>query len=294
MSRHLLVMAPALAALALAAGCASTRRATHNPPSNASNPASPQLAAPAPQATLNAPPISGGDANEVENLPGLGEENPVVQVSDPLEPVNRGFFYFNDKLYFWLLKPVAQGYRYVAPLGLRQSVGRFFSNVATPVRAGNCLLQAEFTGAGTEMARFAINTTVGLLGFTDPAHVLWHLDRQDRDFGQTLGRYGVGPWIYIDWPVIGPLSARDTVGYVGDTALDPFTYLVPQWGYNIGIKACDTVNTTSMRIGDYENLKHGSIDPYVALRDVYYQYRQHLVNPAEGKDVRPPVPTVSD
>jgi phospholipid-binding lipoprotein MlaA len=233
------------------------------------------------------------------DLPGIGEAPGVVlsaqpiEVSDPLEPVNRAFFHFNDKMYFWVLKPVSKGYGKVVPQPARLCVKNFFSNLTTPVRLVNCALQAEFEGAWVELERFAINTTVGVAGFGDPARHRWGLQKRDEDFGQTLGRYGLGPSIYINWPVLGPSNVRDTVGYVGDIFLDPVFYLVPQFEYSVGIKAYETVNGTSLRGNDYEDFKDAAIDPYVALRDAYYQYRKHLVRNDAEASARPagPLPT---
>ena len=233
---------------------------------------------------------------DVTDLPGIGGAPDVVPlaapiaVSDPLEPLNRAFFHFNDKLYFWVLKPVSRGYSTVVPQPARRGVKNFFSNIATPVRLVNCALQAEFKGAWVETERFAINTTLGVAGLGDPARNWWRIEKRNGDFGQTLGRYGLGPSIYINWPIIGPCCVRDTVGYVGDLFLDPVNYVVPKFEYNAGVKAYDTVNGTSLRVGDYEDFKKAAIDPYVALRDAYYQYRSHLVERGVGKGGRPAGP----
>ena len=252
--------------------------------------------APSPTQTQSAasrPTEVSGDQKGSAELPGIGDAPDVVlsaqpiAVSDPIEPVNRAFFYFNDKLYFWVLEPVSKGYSYVVPQVARRDVKNFFSNIATPIRLVNCALQAEFTGAWVELERFGINTTVGVVGFGDPAKNRWDLVKQNGDFGQTLGRYGLGPSIYINWPIIGPLCARDSVGYVGDLFLDPFTYLVPEFWYNVDIKAYDTVNATSLRPGEYEDFKKAAIDPYIAFRDAYYQYRRHLVENSADPGVKP-------
>lgn len=232
----------------------------------------------------------GDDLPGIGNAPGAALSTQSIVVSDPLEPLNRVFFHFNDKLYFWLLKPIAKGYTVLVPQAGRRGVKNFFSNVATPVRLVNCVLQAEFGGAWVELERFAINTTVGVAGFGDPAKNRWRLEKRTEDLGQTLGRYGLGPSIYIHWPIIGPSNPRDTVGYVGDFFLDPFHYLVPKFWPNVGIKSYDTVNDTSLRVGDYEDFKDASIDPYVSLRDAYYQYRRSQVHDGQGQTVRPAGP----
>ncbi len=268
-----------LAILILAcAGCRSTA-----PGQRQSADASPQ------------PPVAG-ETNKEADLPGIGEAPDVVltatpiAVSDPLEPVNRAFFQFNDKLYFWVLKPVSKGYVKVVPQPARRGVNNFFSNIATPIRLVNSALQAEFRGAWVEIERFAINTTVGVAGFGDPARNWWNLQKRTADLGQTLGRYGLGPSIYINWPIIGPSSVRDTVGYVGDLFLDPVNYLVPKLDYNLGVKSYDTVNGTSLHEGEYEDFKNAAIDPYVALRDAYFQYRRSLVSGNQDNAAGPPSP----
>jgi phospholipid-binding lipoprotein MlaA len=99
---------------------------------------------------------------------------------------------------------------------------------------------------------------------------------QDEDFGQTLGFYGLGPGIFITWPIFGPSSIRGTFGLVGDYFLDPVSYVNPT-RRRIAIKAGDKVNSTSLRIGEYEDLKEAAIDPYVSVRDVYHQYRENKI-----------------
>lgn len=248
--------------------------------------------------SAGAPPPTAvnGEPKEDADLPGIGGTPDVVPtavpiaVSDPLEPVNRAFFVFNDKLYFWVLKPVSWGYVKVMPQPARRGVNNFFSNIATPVRLVNCTLQAEFKGAWVELERFAINTTLGVAGFGDPARNWWSLEKRPADLGQTLGRYGLGSALYIDWPIIGPSCARDTVGYVGDLFLDPVNYLVPNLDYNLGIKSYDVVNGTSLRDGEYEEFKKAAIDPYVSLRDAYYQYRRGFIADRSGKAERPAGP----
>jgi len=217
-----------------------------------------------------------------------GEEEK-VGIADPLEPFNRAMYHFNDKLYFWVLKPVAQGYRKVVPEEARVGVGNFFANITFPIRFVNCLLQANFRGAASELGRFVINTLWGIGGLLDIAsHNDINLSKQDEDFGQTLGVFGLGQGIYINWPILGPSSPRDTLGLAGDFFLHPFYYLAP-WDVSLGIRAYDRVNDTSLSIGDYESLKEAAIDPYVAIRDAYVQYRQKKVKD-RGVQPEPPKP----
>ena len=201
-------------------------------------------------------------------------------VSDPLEPLNRGVFIFNDRLYFWFLKPLAKGYALVLPKAVRECAGNFFFNLKTPVRLVNSALQAKFAGSGKEAARFAVNTTIGVAGLWDPARSWLKLSPSEEDFGQTLGKYGLGEGPYLCWPIIGPANLRDTLGLVGDYFLDPVSYLSMNGenGEALGLKSEETINATSQRLGDYEAFKEASFDPYSAMRDSYTQSRRSKIN----------------
>ena len=217
-----------------------------------------------------------------------GEEEEAT-IADPLEPFNRAMFHFNDKLYFWALKPVAQGYNWVVPEKARVSVKNFFTNLAFPIRFVSCLLQADFKCAGAEFGRFTVNTIWGVGGLLDPSSTAQlNIPKGDADLGETLGVYGIGQGFYVVWPILGPSSARDSVGIVGDFFLYPVSYIRP-WPAWLGVRAYQEVNDTSLRIGDYESLKEAAIDPYVALRDAYRQYRQKKVEAGRGQP-EPPKP----
>ncbi len=204
------------------------------------------------------------------------EDEELDEIADPFEPVNRVFFHFNDKLYFWVLKPIAKGYSAVVPEGIRVSVRNFFNNITTPVRFVNNLLQFKIQSAGNELLRFSVNSTVGMLGLYDYARNEMGIQMQDEDFGQTLGIWGLGPGFYINWPFLGPSSLRDSVGYAGDYLFDPINYVTPLIDrYSIVIS--DRVNRTSLILGDYEEIKKDAIDPYTAFRDIYYQYRESKI-----------------
>jgi phospholipid-binding lipoprotein MlaA len=225
-------------------------------------------------------PATSGDQTETE-------EGKMTTLSDPLEPFNRAMFQFNDKLYFWVLKPVAQGYNKVVPEVARVSVDHFFANLRFPIRFVSCLLQADFGCAGTELGRFTVNTVWGVGGLLDPASSKeLNIPKRQADLGQTLGVYGLEPGFYIVWPILGPSSARDTAKIVGDYFLYPVSYINP-WYQSLGVSTYEEVNDTSLRIGDYESLKEAAIDPYVALRDAYGQYRQGLIEAGRGKSAPP-------
>ncbi len=231
------------------------------------------------------PPLSGDqksseDKNETPALSNQDlnalyaeAEAGVVHVADPIEPFNRAMYHFNDKFYFWILKPVTQGYKFLVPTPLRTGVKNFFYNLITPVRMVNCILQGKFYSAGTEFTRFVINSTVGILGFVDPAQNYPMLKAKEEDLGQTFGNYGIGNGFYIVWPFLGPSTLRDTVGMTGDLFLNPVNYVRPAEAA-LGITAYEKVNTTSFYIGDYEAIKEASLDPYSAIRDAYIQNRK--------------------
>jgi phospholipid-binding lipoprotein MlaA len=195
------------------------------------------------------------------------------EIPDPIEPFNRAMFVFNDRLYFWVLKPVSQGYAAIVPEGGRIAVRNFFTNILTPIRAANCFLQFKGVAGQRELVRFVINSTAGLAGFFDVAHDWLDLARSDEDLGQTLGSYGIDNGFYIVWPVLGASSLRDSVGTAGDSFLNPINYVSDEWYVPVAIQAYSTVNNTSLRIGDYEALKNASLEPYTAFKNAYVQYR---------------------
>jgi phospholipid-binding lipoprotein MlaA len=203
-----------------------------------------------------------------------------VTIADPIEPFNRAMFQFNDKLYFWALKPVARGYSAIVPEPARISVRNLFKNVKMPIRFVNSLFQGKFLGAGTELARFGINTTIGVAGLLDVAKDTFDLDPSDEDFGQTLGFYGMGGVMYIVWPIMGPSTVRDTIGMAGDSFLNPVSYIsyISPFEVSIGVSVYEQINKTSLDLGTYEDLIASSIEPYIGVRDAFIQYRKKQIN----------------
>jgi phospholipid-binding lipoprotein MlaA len=156
-------------------------------------------------------------------------------------------------------------------------LNNFFDNLRAPGRFVNNLLQLKMKAAGNEFVRFVFNSTAGLGGLADAAKDLLHIQKSPADFGQTLGFYGIGHGFYLVWPILGPSSPRDTVGYVGDRILYPLSFLSfteISFVASSAIFVIETVNETSFRIGDYEAFKGAAIDPYVSLRDAYFQNRK--------------------
>ena len=203
----------------------------------------------------------------------LYEDADEYRIADPIYPFNKAMFYLNDKLYFWVLKPVGKGWRAVVPDMARSGIKNFFTNLTMPVRLVNALLQAKTYKAEAEIGRFLVNTTVGVLGFGNPAEKYDELDTDPEDFGQTLGKYGLGHGFYIVWPFLGPSSLRDSFGLAGDRFLDPVTYVDP-WEAATGARVTERVNEVSFRIGDYEAFKEAVLVPYEAMRNAYVQRRE--------------------
>lgn len=241
-----------------------------------------------------------GAADPTGAAASLGDENPAEEgddfnfddfedpqsgarpVRDPLILFNRGMYHFNDKMYFWVLKPVARGWRVVMPQGVRLGIHRVFKNVAYPARLVSNVLQGKGGGAGRETARFLINSTIGVGGFFDPAKKWWEIEPSEEDLGQTLGRWGMGAGFPLMLPVIGPSNIRDLLGLTGEYFLNPISYLDPHdpWFFNktrLIVRSVEIVNRTSLEIGTYETVKKDALDPYTFIRDAYKQMRDQQV-----------------
>jgi phospholipid-binding lipoprotein MlaA len=203
------------------------------------------------------------------------DEQP-ARIADPLEPLNRLMHGLNDILYDWVAKPCAEGCKAVIPEPARIGISNFFHNVATPIRFVNCLLQGKGDAAGTELDRFLVNTTVGILGFGDPAKDQYGIEPVHEDLGQTLGVHGLGNGPYIVWPLLGPSSLRDSVGMLGDLFLNPIRYVEPT-ETAIAISVGKTANESTFHIGEYDTFRDAAVDPYIAMRQAYIQYREKRV-----------------
>mmetsp|Transcript_3234 Transcript_3234/g.1920 ORF Transcript_3234/g.1920 Transcript_3234/m.1920 type:complete len:269 (-) Transcript_3234:1088-1894(-) len=199
-----------------------------------------------------------------------------LTVADPLMFLNRAFFYLNDKLYFWFFNPVGRHYKAIVPMPVIKGFKNFFANLITPIRGVNCLLQGKFNNAGNEILRFIVNTTVGVLGFGDPAKEHLKIETSDEDFGQTLAKYGIGNGFFLVLPVLGPITLRDIIGIGADTFLNPVAYVRPI-EVAVGISGFKSLNNTSLYIEDYDTLIESAIEPYEALKDAYLQLRMKKI-----------------
>lgn len=192
---------------------------------------------------------------------------------DPLETFNRGSFAFNLALDRYLLRPVAQTYRFVTPGFVRTGVTNALENLATPVTVANDLLQGEPTRATESVGRFMFNTILGLGGFVDVGGMLGMPERHREDFGQTLAVYGVGTGPYIMVPLLGPSNPRDLVGTVVDFAFDPFTFIAPT-SASLSRRGADIVSFREANLETIDELKRTSIDFYAATRTLSQQLRE--------------------
>jgi phospholipid-binding lipoprotein MlaA len=198
---------------------------------------------------------------------------------DPIEGVNRKIFWFNDTLDVWVLEPVARGWKRITPSRVRRSVANFFENVRTPIIAVNDLLQWKPVASASDVGRFGVNTTVGILGLFDPASG-WGLEKHDEDFGQTLGVWRVPPGPFLTLPLLGPSNVRDTVALVVDSALTVYPFFIEGLYVLVptGARGVDTVNFRSGILNEVEDAKKSSLDYYAFVRNAYAQRRDALVH----------------
>lgn len=195
-----------------------------------------------------------------------------TSVRDPLEPVNRAVYSFNEFLDRCLWKPMAWTYRHVAPGPIRAGVGNFFSNLGTLNVAANQFLQGQVALGFQDLGRFALNTTAGLGGVLDPAtDAGW--PAHHADLGQTLGRWGVGEGIYLVLPVLGPTTLRGASSWPAAIALNPLTY----WDDRAGQIALLLLGATDRRnraLAQTDARELEALDPYVFTREALVQLRR--------------------
>ena len=217
---------------------------------------------------------------------------------DPLEPLNRGIYSFNEHIDGLILKPAAEAYRLLLPAFARTGVSNFFSNLNDVLVALNNLLQGKVNHAASDASRVVVNSTIGVLGFIDVASKIG-LEKHDEDFGQTLGYWGVGDGPYLVLPFFGPSNFRDAIGRIPDYYADPVTYVDPVsdrntlWGLRV-------VNRRAELLGASRVLEAAALDPYEFVRDAYLQRRRNLIydgnapredldepDPKNGQDKKP-------
>ena len=211
---------------------------------------------------------------------------------DPLEPLNRSIYQFNDGVDKALMKPAAEFYRFALPQFMRTGISNFFSNLNDVIVALNNLLQGKLTKAASDVGRILINTTFGALGVYDAATEAG-LEKNNEDFGQTLGYWGIVDGPYLVLPLLGPSNARDAVGWFGDYYAWPISYLEPDRDRNILI-ALRFVTVRADLLEATRILETAALDPYQFVRDAYLQRRRNLIwdgrPPPDEDDIDDPKP----
>lgn len=202
--------------------------------------------------------------------------------ADPLEPVNRGIYAFNDKLDRYALKPVAQGYQAAVPLPARTGVSNFLGNIEDVWTGLNNLLQGKPREGASDFGRVAINSTLGILGVFDLASEMG-LEKHEEDLGQTLGRWGVGPGPYLMLPFLGPTTLRDSSNTLCRAFIADPVKEITRIPVRNSVMAVRVVNARAQLLGADQALDSAAIDRYAYLRDFYLKSRQSQVY-----DGRPP------
>src|ERR1051326_599389 len=213
---------------------------------------------------------SAGDMEALEN-------------NDPLEPFNRAVSSFNDRVDENVAVPLARAYSRILPEIVRNGIQHFIYNTELPITFANDILQFAPVRASQTLARFAVNSTLGLGGLFDPA-TGFKIPHHREDFGQTLGFYGVGEGPYLVLPFLGPAPPRDVAGRVADIFFDPLTYSglreAAWWG--AGREAADLIDTRARNIDGLAALRAGSLDFYATIRSIYRQYRNAEIQNSSG------------
>ena len=197
------------------------------------------------------------------------------------ENISRGIFKFNQGFDRAILKPIAIGYNKL-PEPIKKGTGNFTSNIGTLLTIPNHILQGQWKRAGESSASFLINSTIGILGFANPAKKMG-LENQQEDIGQTLGSYGVSGGCYFVLPIFGPTTVRDTVGMIADTFVDPFAHVTIREHELLSISGSDTdffsvkgagvIDFRGDNMTNLDSLEKNSLDMYAALKSLYLQNR---------------------
>ena len=209
----------------------------------------------------------------------FGDESLVI--SDPLQPMNRVIFKFNDFVYVNVLRHIANGYAAITPNFIEKGVSNFFQNLKYPVRLTGNLLQGRVKGAQIETERFLVNTTLGIGGVYKAAD---HFDRmqpiESEDIGQALGAWGIGEGPYLVLPFLGPSNFRDLFGLLGDRAVNPLDapfLVIDDWELQLALGTAEFINNTPDLINLYMSIKENALDPYSAIKSGYTERRRSLI-----------------
>jgi len=194
---------------------------------------------------------------------------------DPWEKMNRGIYKFNDTLDRAALRPVAKGYKAIAPQWVRSGVGNFFANITYPVTIVNQFLQGNGRLGLRDTGRFLVNSTIGVAGLVDVATRMG-LEANREDFGQTLAKWGVGSGPYITLPFFGPSTLRDAPSRIVDYFTQPLSYADMSWESELGIRAIGIVHDRADLLSIDQTLRN-AFDPYAFMRDAWIQQREFAI-----------------
>ena len=211
---------------------------------------------------------------------------PAKATEECFEGASRAIFKFNMAVDDIILEPLAKGYNKL-PNPIRSGTSNFTSNIGTLLSIPNNILQGNFKQLGHSVGSFAINTTVGVLGFLNPAQKIG-LKPHKEDVGQTLGSYGLGPGCYFVLPIFGPTTARDSIGLIADTFIDPFAHMTIHENELLGasgntldfysVKGATAIDFRADNFTNFNSLEKNSLDLYSSMKSIYLQDRQNKIN----------------
>jgi len=203
-------------------------------------------------------------------LPGCASKGP-----DPAERWNRSIFSFNEGVDKYVLEPAATGWDWVLPEVVQTGIRNFYANITMPVTLANDILQLKPRAAAEDLGRIVLNTTAGIGGLFDVATMI-EMPKNNEDFGQTLGRYGVPPGPYLMVPLLGPSTVRDVWGYPVDSAARPLNYFIPIWA-SLTLRTVENFNIRAYYLEELREARESAFDYYVFVRNAYLQIREHRV-----------------
>ena len=209
-------------------------------------------------------------------LPGCAAKGP-----DPLEGFNRSIFSFNEGLDKYVLEPVATGYDWVLPELVQTGIRNVYANLTMPVTLLNDMLQLKPRQSVEDLGRIVVNTTAGIGGVFDVASMI-EMPKNNEDFGQTLGRYGVPPGPYLVVPLLGPSTVRDVWRYPVDSAARPLNYFIPLWA-SLTIRVVENFSIRAYYLEELSEARESAFDYYVFMRSAYLQIREHNVQDRVGQ-----------
>ena len=244
--------------------------------------------------SLNSASVFGAASDQVNTEPDDFETSQVEdEIYDPIEPINRAIFSFNNVADRIVLEPISKGYREL-PSPVQSGISNFLSNLRAPLVVINQILQGQIENAAQSTGRFVVNSTVGVFGLIDVAEKIG-MEEKEEDFGQTLATWGVGDGFYIVLPLFGPSNLRDTTGMVMTMMTDPINaYAVSEGeGWIVPMRtAVNAVDQRSKIIDEVNALRDNSVDYYAAVRSSYYQNRNAAINNIDDSELTP-LPLIS-